>query len=190
MSLDLVRMRRCGAPLSAKLRLSSSLLQARTTLAPLVLVLLAPVALMIALVGSARAGDRPLEVLLVNMSPVGVRQDCMREIQRVLRREDATIHRVGGDRVRELAGHREDGSDFITWRGEDLDAVVRVVRAEQIDAVVLVDCRPEESRADAWVRAPSGGVARLRLRRTTIDDPRAEWLARAILLQARNGFVP
>jgi hypothetical protein len=145
----------------------------------------------------ARAGDRPLEVLLVNMAPAGLRQDCMRVVQRVIRREGASFrrdganfHRIGAERTRELAGHRDDGSHFTTWRAEDLDAVVRVVRAEQIDAVVLIDCRAEEGRVDAWVRAPSGGVARLRLRRTVIDDARAEWLARAILLQAWNGFSP
>jgi hypothetical protein len=152
--------------------------------------MIAPLVLVLALAGSVRAGDRPLEVLLVNMAPADVRQDCMRVLQRVIRREDATIHRIGGDRVRELAGHRDDGSDFTSWRAEDLDAVVRVVRAEQIDAVVLVDCRAEEGRVDAWVRAPSRGVARMRLRRTVIDDARAEWLARAILLQAWNGFSP
>ncbi len=138
----------------------------------------------------ARAGDRPLEVLLVNMSPDASQPDCMREIQRVIRHEDATIHRMGGERVRELAGHRGDDSDFTSWRAEELDAAVRLARAETIDAVVLVDCREDEARADAWVRSPSGGVARLRLRRTVIDAARAEWLARAILLQAWTGFSP
>jgi hypothetical protein len=141
-------------------------------------------------VGTVRAGDRPLEVLLVNMAPEGLRQDCMRTIQRVLRHEDANLHRVGGDRVRELAGHRGDESHFTSWRAEELDAVVRVVRAESIDAVVLVDCRAEEGLADAWVRAPSGGVARLRLRHTVIDDARAEWLARGILMHGLTGFNP
>lgn len=156
------------------------------------LLLGALLALAVALVPAdvVRAGDRPLEVLLVNMAPDGVRQDCMRAIQRVLRHEDATIHRMGGDRVRELAGHRDDESDFVSWRAEELDAAVRLARAEQIDAVVLVDCRAEQGRADAWVRSPAGGVARMRLRETVIDDARAEWLARAILMQAWTGFSP
>lgn len=138
----------------------------------------------------ARAGDRPLEVLLVNMAPASARPECMRDITRVLRHEDTNIHRIGGDRVRELAGHDDDGAELATWRAEDLDAAVRVVRAETIDAIVIVDCRSDENRADAWVRSPSRGVMRLRLRRTTIDTERAEWLARAIVTQAWIGFNP
>ncbi|MFO0713996.1 MAG: hypothetical protein U0353_29335 [Sandaracinus sp.] len=139
----------------------------------------------------ARAGDRPFELLLVNMAPASAQPDCMRDVTRILRHEDATIHRMGGDRVRELAGHEDDGSDFRTWRAEDLDAAVRVVRTETpIDAVVLVDCRGDEGRADTWVRGPSGGVARLRLRRTVIDTERAEWLARMIVMQMWVGFSP
>ncbi len=138
----------------------------------------------------ARAGDRPLEVLLVNLAPASAPPDCMRDITRVIRHEDTTIHRIGGERVRELAGHEDDESDFTTWRAEDLDAAVRVVRAETIDAIVLVDCRADQGSADVWVRAPSRGVLRLRLRRTVIDTERAEWLARAIVMQAWVGFNP
>jgi hypothetical protein len=138
-----------------------------------------------------RAGDRPLELLLVNMSPASARPDCMRDVTRVLRHEDTTIHRIGGDRVRDLAGHGEDGSDFLDWRAEDLDAATRVVRTETpIDAVVLVDCRAEENRASVWVRSPSGGVTRLRLARTLIDAERAEWIARAVVLHMWVGFNP
>ncbi len=140
----------------------------------------------------ARAGDRPLEMLLVNMTPASASPECMRELTRVFRRrdEDTNIHRIGGDRVRELAGHEHDDSDFTTWRAEDLDAAVRVVRADSIDTVVLVDCRSDESRADVWVRSPSRGVARMRLRGIAIDTERAEWLARAILMQGWTGFSP
>ena len=139
----------------------------------------------------ASAGDRPLELLLVNMSPASARPDCMRDITRVLRHEDTTIHRMGGDRVRQLAGHRVDGVEFLDWRAEDLDAAVRVVRTERaIDAIVLVDCRAEDGRASVWMRAPSRGVTRLRLSRTVIDSARAEWIARAITLHLRAGFSP
>jgi len=144
----------------------------------------------ITLPDAARPGDRPLEVLLVNLAPASAPPDCMRDITRVLRHEDTTLHRIGGERVRELAGHEDDESDFTTWRAEDLDAAVRVVRAETIDAIVLVDCRADEGSAAVWVRAPSRGVLRLRLRRTVIDTERAEWLARAVVMQAWVGFNP
>jgi hypothetical protein len=129
--------------------------------------------------------------LLVNMSPASARPDCMRDVTRVLRHEDTTIHRIGGDRVRDLAGHGDDQSNFLDWRAEDLDAATRVVRTETpIDAVVLVDCRAEENRASVWLRSPSGGVTRLRLARTVIDAERAEWIARAIVLHMWVGFSP
>lgn len=152
--------------------------------------MLGALALALSMPWTARAGDRPLEVLLVNMSPDGTDPDCMRDITRVIRHDDATIHRMGGDRARDLAGHGRDDTHFTTWAAEDLDAVVRLVRAEQVDAVALVDCRAEEGRADAWVRSPNGGVARIRLSGTVIDTERAEWLARGILAQARTGFSP
>lgn len=156
----------------------------------LALLAAAALVLAVALPDVARAGDRPLEVLLVNMAPASAPPDCMRDITRVIRHEDTTIHRIGGSRVRELAGHEDDDSDFTTWRAEDLDAAVRVVRAETIDAIVLVDCRADQGSAALWVRAPSRGVLRLRLRRTVIDTERAEWLARAIVTQAWVGFNP
>lgn len=140
---------------------------------------------------AARAGDRKLEVLLVNMAPASAQPDCMRDVTRILRHEDTTIHRIGGDRTRELAGHEEDGLAITEWRAEDLDAATRVVRTETpIDAIVLVDCRPEEGRADVWVRAPSRGVTRFSVRNTTIDTERAEWIARMIVMQAWVGFSP
>ncbi len=152
-------------------------------LASIALVLVAPFA--------ARAGDRKLELLLVNMAPASAQPDCMRDITRILRHEDTTLHRIGGDRTRELAGHEDDGLELTRWSAEDLDAATRVVRTETpIDAIVLVDCRPEEGRADLWVRAPSRGVTRLRLRRTTIDTERAEWIARMVVMQAWVGFNP
>jgi hypothetical protein len=139
----------------------------------------------------ARAGDRKLEVLLVNMAPASAQPDCIRDLTRILRHEDTTLHRIGGDRTRELAGHEEDGLPITAWRADDLDAVTRVVRTETpIDTIVLVDCRREEGRADVWVRAPSRGVSRLSLRNTAIDTERAEWIARMVVMQAFVGFSP
>lgn len=142
-------------------------------------------------VPSARAGDRRLEVLLVNMAPASAGPDCMRDVTRIVRRDQTNIHRIGGDRVRELAGHRDDGLALSRWRAEDLDAAVRVVRTDRpIDAVVLIDCRAEEGRVEAWVRSPNRAVSRLVLRRTVIDTERAEWIARTLLLEAWIGFTP
>lgn len=139
----------------------------------------------------ARAGDRPLELLLVNMSPRGTHPDCMRNVQRVFRSRDAdtNLHRLGSERVRDLAGHGNDDRDFLLFERDELDAAVTALRTN-IDAIALVDCRPEEGRVAMWISASNGGVARIELTHTRMDEARAEWVGRTIAMHAWIGFNP
>lgn len=144
----------------------------------------------LALSSPVRAGERPLELLLVNMAPEGTPDGCMRDVARVLRADhDVNVARLGGERVRQLTHHDRDASDFTTWQREELEPVVRVMR-QTIDAIALVSCREDEGRADLWIAAPSGGVARVHLTRARIDASRAEWIGQTILFHAWTGFVP
>lgn len=145
-------------------------------------------ATIVSLGGLATARDRPLEMLLVNMAPARTRPECLRDVQRAWRRERPNVTRLGSERLRQLAGR--GATAFTDWRAEDVDPAIQVLRTERIDAVVLVDCRPEEGRANVWVRSPSRGVSSLSLRNTTIDADRAEWIGRWIATQAWMGFAP
>lgn len=135
--------------------------------------------------------ERLLEVLLVNVAPRTTRQDCLRVAMRSFGRREANVSRMGSDRVRDLAGHRDDGLSFLEFSASELDPALRLVRSERpIDAVILLDCRAEEQRVDAWVRSANRAVTRLSLRRTVIDDARAEWLGQALARAARIGWNP
>ncbi len=159
-----------------------------------ILAAMAAVLVVIALLATprpARAGDRPLEVLLVNMAPRAARQDCLRAAMRSFPRREANVSRMGSERVRELAGHGDDDVSFLDFRAEELDAAVRLVRSEApIDAVILLDCRAEESRVAAWIRSPNRAVTRLSLERTVIDEARAAWIGQALARAAWIGFTP
>lgn len=139
----------------------------------------------------ARAGDRPIELLLVNMSPRGTQPDCMRNVQRIFHARDAqtNLHRLGSDRIRDLAGHGDDDRNFLLFERDELDAAVTALRTD-IDAIALVDCRAEEGRVAMWISASNRGVARIELTRTVIDEARAEWIGRTIAMHAWIGFSP
>lgn len=146
--------------------------------------------------GVARAGDRPIELFLGNMSPDGSPPDCMRDVVRELRRRDpmgeVNLSRMGERSVRRLAGHEGD-DDFMTWTADDLRPIMERRRETPLDALALVDCRADgtvEDRADVLVLSSSGGLARFRLRGRGIDPERAAWIGRTVLMHAFLGFNP
>lgn len=162
---------------------------ARSTLA-LVLVLAA-----LAFAEPARAGDRQLEILLVNMTPEPTAEGraCMREIERRVREEYSHVTRMGETPLRRLVGDAA-AEDFTAWSYGDLAPVVQRGpdgRGETwLDSVVLVDCRPEARRADVVVTSPARGLTLLTLRDVPIDRRRARWLADTFLRQSWTGFSP
>lgn len=139
---------------------------------------------------SLHAGDRPLELLIANMSPPGTSDACIRDVVGALRDDGHHVLRLGGDRVRVLTGHTDDATfDFMSLAVEELEPVSRAMRAT-VDAVALVDCRADEGRAEIWMSSAAQGVARLRIRRTTIDEARAGWLGHTIGAHVVLGFEP
>lgn len=138
----------------------------------------------------AHAGDRRLEILIVNMSPTSTDagRDCMNEIVRRARADYTSITRLGETPTRRLAGH-EGESGFLDWTYDDLRPV-RERGETYLDAIALVDCRPDERRADILISSPAGGVTRVELRDVRIDRDRARWLADTILRQGWVGFSP
>lgn len=160
---------------------------------PAVCVVLAAMLALTAPLG-ARAGDRELEILLVNMTPDAALTDagraCMRDIEARVREEYAHVARMGETPVRRLVQHERDDVDFLAWPYADLRPVIERGDETWLDSVVLVDCRPDERRADVLVTSPARGATRISLRDVPIDRRRARWLAETFLRQSWNGFSP
>lgn len=157
---------------------------------------LAIAVLLVALVPlGVRAGDRPLELLLGDMSPDGSRPDCIRDLVREIRHrdratgEEVNLSRMGEGGIRRLVGH-DDESSFLSWTVEDLRPIMERRRETPLDAVALVDCRAVEGEVEMLVLSPAGGLLRMSLRRTAIDEERARWLGRTLLHHAWTGFSP
>ncbi|MEM1415939.1 MAG: hypothetical protein AAGH15_13610, partial [Myxococcota bacterium] len=131
----------------------------------------------VGLAAPARAGDRPLDVLLVNMTaaPTEAGRACSQTLRRTVRADYTRMSTLGETRLREALGAPE--GDFLTWPSARF---TELRRDRQLDTVVLFDCRPEETRFDALVVA-DGGRTRLSLRRLPFDRARARWLGGRIL---------
>jgi len=138
----------------------------------------------------ARAGDRELYTLMVQMTPEPSDEStrCYRRIGAEIREGYTRLQVTSRERLLEHL-EREDGDAFMEWDAPVLEPVVRRGDTYQ-DAIVLVDCRPEERRVDVLVRSPARGVARMRLRRVEVDAARARWLTEAILRHGWTGFTP
>lgn len=151
------------------------------------------VALGALLPGTAEAGDRRLEVLLVNMTPepTDAARRCFAQVRAAIAADYTTIRQIGETAARRQAGGA--GGDMLGW---DRPSLARLHTAQlpegrgDLDAIVLVDCRPDARRADVLVYNPAHDLSQLRLRDTTVDRRRATWLASAILRHGWNGFSP
>ena len=136
----------------------------------------------------ARAGDRPLEIVLVDAGPDDTSDPaCFRTVRATFGKDEDGTH------VTEVAlGHllaelrREDASAYATWHA-DAFAPLFHGRSTDPDAIVLVDCRP--GSLDALAVAGPKAAVRFHLR-ASIDARAARWVARAILRRARANFVP
>lgn len=139
----------------------------------------------------AVALDRPLELFLGDMTPSGGRA-CMRDLGRELRSRDSdpqvNVTRMGAASVRRLVGDEEGA--FLDWSADQLRPILAQRRETPFDAIAIVDCRETESTAQLLVLSVSGRLARFDLRDTPIDEARARWLGRTLLMHARLGFDP
>lgn len=135
---------------------------------------------------TALAGDRELDVVLVNMTPDEQSDDASRQcastVRRAARADYTLISGMGETALRERAG--DASGAFMAWQEETLRAV-----REGHDALVLFDCRPRERSIDAWVYSASG-VSRLTLRGVPLTTARVQSFTERILRSGWLGFVP
>ena len=148
--------------------------------------------LCVGLSSPALAGDRELEIMVVNMTPdaevTDTSRQCFHRIQRKIRADYTHMARIGETVLLREVG-RSDPRDFIEWPSDALEPLRR--RGDVwLDAVALIDCRPEARRVDVLVVSPARGMARMRLRGVEITAGRAAWVADRILGHAWIGFSP
>ncbi len=144
------------------------------------------------LAGAAHAGDRQIEVLLVNMTPDGASSEaskqCVRALEKKLAADYTHITRLGETALRKLAG-KTAGEPFLSWPAAALKPAKE--RGETwADAAILIDCRPEQRQLDVLINPASKGQAVIQLRELTLDRAATDLVGDAILRRAWSGFSP
>ena len=141
----------------------------------------------------ARAGDRRMNILTVNMTPdaasTEASRSCIARVQRKIAEEYTTPSRTGESALLQRVG-RSDPREFMTWSTAVLAPLLEPQGGDYLDAVALIDCRPELRRVDVVVLSPSRGLAHIRLRDVAADARLAQWLGARIVRHGWNGFSP
>lgn len=143
----------------------------------------------------SRAGDRRLEVLFVNMTPDAATGDpsraCVRQFEAIFKAGYTAVQRLGESALRKRAG-RPAGEPFLEWSAATVRPATTGVGVEvsHLDALVLVDCRPDAQVLDVLVNPADDHTARFRVRGVALDRATVEWVAGAALDRAWSGFSP
>ncbi|MFO0685955.1 MAG: hypothetical protein U0234_28100 [Sandaracinus sp.] len=156
---------------------------------------LAPIALFVlslAVLGappSARAGDRQLELTLVDVSPRGTpgSSACMAAVSAEIRQDYVDLRPMTQARLLRTLG-LATGSDYTTWTSaafNDAEGYPRIT-----ESVALVDCRPDERRVTVRVFPPNDHAAQIDLRDVELDDAHQHWVGTLVLSLAWMGFSP
>lgn len=135
------------------------------------------------------AGDRELAILFVNMTPDAASTDaskaCIAAIRNQLKAGYTIVTAKGESWIR---ARHPDGKaqDFMSW-----STVVPTGSKElgYVDALMLVDCRPEQSLLQAWISPANGRVGTLRLQRKPSKADVA-FFSKMMLVHGWLGFVP
>ena len=150
------------------------------------------IATLLLLAGAADAGDRRLAVLFSNMTPDAASSEaskaCVKAIDARIRADYSEVTRMGETPMRKLVG-KSGGEPFLEWTSEEI-APIKQRDGRYVDAVVLIDCRPETQTLDVLIHPSMGGIVRFALRRVTLDKKAATVAAEAILRRAWTDFSP
>ena len=96
---------------------------------------------------------------------------------------------MGETALRKLTG-KTAGEPFVEWPAASFRTSRERPDKTWIDAVILVDCRPEQQELDVLVHPASGGLVRLALRQLPVDDDATKVISASILRRAWSGFSP
>lgn len=153
---------------------------------------LAAFALVCTLSPAARAGDRPLDTLVVNVTPdadsTPASKQCVKTLVARVRTDYVELTRMGETAARARVG-KTAGEPVSAWSADDL---VRLRTHGELthDTALLVDCRPEQNRLDVVVASASRAVTRIELRGVAPTRKRLAVVVASMMRRAWLGFSP
>lgn len=137
--------------------------------------------------GDARAGDRPLVMRFVNMTPDAASTDesskCAAHLRDRAAQESVDLKAITETPLRKLISATDKSVSFMTWSRAQTESAWK-----DVDVFLAIDCRPEQRRLDALVLNKTGARIELRVRGEKLDRPRAVWVMDEVLSQAWAGF--
>jgi len=139
----------------------------------------------------ALAGDRQLEILVVNMTPDPVSEAasaCAKGLRKAIRADYTHMLSKGESATRRAVGD-STAEDFMAYTAERLRPL-RQQPDDRLDAIVLFDCRPEDRTFRALVLPDSDTTYQLRLAHLEINGGLVATVAEIILRHAWLGFSP
>lgn len=142
--------------------------------------------------GFAIAGDGPLDVIYVNMTPDGVRsaesQQCSEQIEAVLKAGSTKTQRIAETKLRTAMGNPSP-SPFMDWQSDVFKKAKETLEAFPF-AVILVDCQPAKDSLEIAISTAGGDVWHLRWRKVNITERLTTTIAQVVLRRAWSGWIP
>lgn len=139
----------------------------------------------------ARAGDRPLEVLLVNMTPDVLSGEasrrCVKSMEKLITENNSNVAKIGETALRKRIS-KTAGEPFLGWSADVLKPAKKGPAG--VDALILIDCRPDKNTLDVLVNPAAGGVAKIQLQGVALESSAIELVTEALLRRAWSGFSP
>lgn len=147
-------------------------------------------ALIITAAAPARAGWRPLELMLIDAGQGGAAgKRCVDRVAAYFKAQGEDVALVR----RDLAALRRKlpaalPPSVLAWTDAETAALRPANAAVVYDAIVVIDCRPDARAFDVVIDQSVPGVTTRRLRGVAIDGPVIDWMARRIQAAAYVGF--
>jgi hypothetical protein len=139
------------------------------------------------------AGDRELEVMIVDLTPSTLRdadqKQCLARFTHGVRSE-ARVHSVREADFRKRARKLDDASPFLGWKAPDVEGARILDQHTAVDSIVLVDCRPRDKRVDLLVVPNDSATVRMQLRERALTEARITTLATSAVRYSWVSFVP
>jgi hypothetical protein len=142
----------------------------------------------------AHAGDRELELLVVDMTPDALStpasSQCVGQIVQELQQGYTHVKRMGETKLRKQTGKHGDSASFLTWKATEFDGPRFLTQDSWFDSAILIDCRPEVLQLDILVVPNRWGAVRMRLRKLEFIQPRLKLIAATLLSYGWGHFSP
>ena len=143
---------------------------------------------------TAHAGDRELELIVVNMTPDeesgGTSTACVDAMKSTFKKDYAVVKKLGETKTRKATGVPKGGEHFLRWKAEQFESLKNDhPRHGYSDAVILIDCRPDQDMLDVLV-VPSGNRTMSVSLRAKQNKLLLQAVTKRILSQAWDAFSP